>query len=81
MHANFDVIVSVQTDLVKETIYNCTPLSDEGSNKEVVPHRTISILLQEGHQKTKPDVDHNMDILKYCERKQKLSYISEQDSI
>ena len=41
------------------------PLDGEGGDQEVVSHSTESVLLQEGHQETKTDEDHDVHILEH----------------
>ena len=65
LYAEFDVVVSLAINLVETPSHNRTPLSHESGDKEVVTYSTEAILLQEGHQKAKTDIDHDMNILEH----------------
>ena len=55
--------------LIETTRYNGSPLCHQRCDKEVISDRSVTILFQEGHQKSETDVDHNMNILEHCEKK------------
>ena len=64
------MVVSFGVNLIETSSYNCTPLGDESSDEEVVAYSTITILLQEGHQETKTDIDHNMNVLEHYKERE-----------
>ena len=63
------MLVSFCVNLVETSRHDGTPLSQECGDEEVVADSTIAILLQEGHQEAKTDIDHDMNILEHCEKK------------
>lgn len=67
LYAKLNMLVSFRVNLVETSRHDGSPLSHKCSNEEVVAYSTIAILLQEGHQEAKTDIDHDMNILKHCE--------------
>lgn len=70
MYAELDMLVSFPINLVEGSRDDGTPLSHECGDKEVVANSTVAILLQEGHQEAKTNIDHDMNILEHCESKE-----------
>ena len=60
---DFGVTFSLQ--LVEAAGDDGGPLRNKGSNEEVVADGSVAILLQERHQETKADEDHNVHILEH----------------
>lgn len=48
---------------MEPALHQQRPLEAEGCNEEVETHGTEAMSLQEGHQETKANKDHHMDIL------------------
>ena len=69
LYAELDMLMSLRVNLVETSCHDGTPLSHKSSDEEVVADCTIAILLQEGHQESKSDIDHNMNILEHCEKR------------
>lgn len=70
MYAKLDMLVSFRINLVEGSRDDGTPLSDERGDKEIVADSTVAILLQEGHQEAKTNIDHDMNILEHCVNKE-----------
>lgn len=68
LYTELDMLVSLRVNLVETSRHDGTPLSYKSSDEEVVADRTIAILLQEGHQESETDIDHDMNILEHCEK-------------
>ncbi|TNN87424.1 hypothetical protein EYF80_002141 [Liparis tanakae] len=49
--------------MVEPALHEKSPLHTEGSDQEVEAHATEAVAFQEGHEETKPDKDHDMDVL------------------
>ena len=65
LYAEFDMLVSFGVNLVQTSGHYRPPLSNESGDEEVVADSTVAILLQEGHQEAKTDIDHDMNILEH----------------
>ena len=78
-HSLIDIDVNDETALQmmgllnesEETSCDGVPLEDKGCNEEVEAYAAKSIALQERHQKTETDENHDMDILEHCRKKKK----------
>ena len=70
MYAELDMLVPFRVNLVEGSRDDGTPLSNERGDKEIVADSTVAILLQEGHQEAKTNIDHDMNILEHCESKE-----------
>ena len=63
-HVPFDINMNFPSLHVPKSLHQCSPLETEGSNEHVDTNTAESIFLQKGHQETKSNKYHHMDILK-----------------
>lgn len=48
---------------VEPALHEKSPLQTKGGNQEVEAHSTEAVAFQEGHEETKSNKDHDMDVL------------------
>lgn len=60
----FDINMNFSSLCVQKSLNQGSPLETEGSNEHVDTNTAESIFLQKGHQETKSNKYHHMDILK-----------------
>lgn len=48
---------------VEPALHEKSPLQTEGGNQEVEAYTTEAVAFQEGHEETKSNEDHDMDVL------------------
>lgn len=60
---------------VEPALHEESPLQAEGGDQEVEAHAAEAVALQEGHEETEPNEDHDVDVLEALEgRKEKLKF-------
>ena len=73
LYAELDMLVSLRVNLVETSRHDGTPLSYKSSDEKVVADCTIAIFLQESHQESETDIDHDMNILEHCEKRMNIN--------
>ena len=51
---------------IYEAINDRLPLNDEGPYKEIETNTTVAISFEEGHEETKANEHHYVDVLEHC---------------
>lgn len=64
LHVPFNINTNFPFFHVPKSLHQGSPLEAEGSNEHVDTNTAESIFLQKGHQETKSNKYHHMDILK-----------------
>merc|ERR1719419_51130 len=62
LHSNVDFSCS-EVEGVEPALHEKSPLQTKGGNQEVEAHSTEAVAFQEGHEETKSNKDHDVDIL------------------
>lgn len=65
LHSDGD-LASVRVQGVEPALHEQSPLQAEGGDQEVEAHAAKTVALQEGHEESKPNEDHDMDVLETC---------------